>query len=579
MNRWISWSGRALVAAAVASGLPALAQPANNACGNAIPVVAGTYSGTTAGATNDGAGTCGASSGAPDVWYSYVAPFDGQLQVSTCGGASYDTVLGIWNGCPGGGGAEISCNDDACGVQSTVQSSITAGVEYLIRVSGYSGVSGPFAITITENEGGPPGGGAGPDVLYSEITDVAQYGPVGGIYAYAYGTGTCNIGDTNLHWGNSWGGTPSVGFNAYRMRDGRLEQIGQSWVKRACCAGASNGCSFACNGVGGSMLGSGCRDVYGAGYNGSPSVLAKRSSVNAFSGVHALVGGSGNAIFARLQIHATDLNNAGARYYAEGVYVAADDALAGNALNNASYRRMNSGANGVLTLTGATVAGQPALMAWHDDGLGVGIPDDRVVIQNVDVPDEGRFIAGHKVTDLGNGMWRYDYAVFNLNSDLSGGSLSIPIAAGTNITNVGFHDVEYHSGEPYDNTDWTSTVGPTSVVWSSPQAYNQNANSNALRWGTMYNFWFDADRPPADAAATLGLFKPGLIPSVDFTVAAPAAPAAPGDLDGDGDVDLTDLAALLADFGCSTTPCTGDLNGDGVTDIADLSLLLANFGS
>ena len=60
---------------------------------------------------------------------------------------------------------------------------------------------------------------------------------------------------------------------------------------------------------------------------------------------------------------------------------------------------------------------------------------------------------------------------------------------------------------------------------------------------------------------------------------SPAPPSTPGDIDDDGDVDLTDLATLLADFGCSTAPCTGDLTGDGVTGLADLSLLLANFGS
>lgn len=52
-----------------------------------------------------------------------------------------------------------------------------------------------------------------------------------------------------------------------------------------------------------------------------------------------------------------------------------------------------------------------------------------------------------------------------------------------------------------------------------------------------------------------------------------------GDLDGDGDVDLTDLAMLLADFGCQTNTCVGDADGDGDTDLNDLALLLANFGA
>ena len=52
----------------------------------------------------------------------------------------------------------------------------------------------------------------------------------------------------------------------------------------------------------------------------------------------------------------------------------------------------------------------------------------------------------------------------------------------------------------------------------------------------------------------------------------------PGDLNGDGVVDLADLGILLADFGCTGGACAGDIDGDGDTDLADLGILLANFG-
>ena len=52
----------------------------------------------------------------------------------------------------------------------------------------------------------------------------------------------------------------------------------------------------------------------------------------------------------------------------------------------------------------------------------------------------------------------------------------------------------------------------------------------------------------------------------------------PGDLNGDGMVDLADLGILLADFGCTGGSCAGDIDGDGDTDLADLGILLANFG-
>lgn len=52
--------------------------------------------------------------------------------------------------------------------------------------------------------------------------------------------------------------------------------------------------------------------------------------------------------------------------------------------------------------------------------------------------------------------------------------------------------------------------------------------------------------------------------------------------DGDGTIDLDDLATLLSDFGCASPPsptCRGDLNNDGVVDTSDLAIMLSRFGS
>jgi len=54
-------------------------------------------------------------------------------------------------------------------------------------------------------------------------------------------------------------------------------------------------------------------------------------------------------------------------------------------------------------------------------------------------------------------------------------------------------------------------------------------------------------------------------------------PAGLADIDGDGDVDVSDLLALLADWGPCPT-CFEDIDGDGDVDVSDLLILLANWG-
>ena len=77
-----------------------------------------------------------------------------------------------------------------------------------------------------------------------------------------------------------------------RLTTERFEQLGQSWGKHAFTAASSNTCGFGCNGVGGTHLGSGCSDAYGAGLNGSQTGIGSRAWVNPFTG--SFVGSTAN---------------------------------------------------------------------------------------------------------------------------------------------------------------------------------------------------------------------------------------------------------------------------------------------
>src|SRR5262249_13152183 len=153
--------------------------------------------------------------------------------------------------------------------------------------------------------------------------------------------------------------------NLFRLKDGRFEQIGQSWLKHGFQALAGNVCSNACIAPpDGTHLGVNCSDPYDANLNGMQTRLGPKDDVNPNTGVFpypaSRIGTAGNAIVKRLQVHDTDIDpslNAGALYFVEAQYVTHDDATAANNLNNGSYRPVTFSGTGTftMTLTGATV--------------------------------------------------------------------------------------------------------------------------------------------------------------------------------------------------------------------------------
>jgi hypothetical protein len=433
----------------------------------------------------------------------------------------------------------------------------------------------------------------GADVIVGDLNGIQNWNPtapVGGIYAYSIGTTSCNIGSVPLNWFASTNQHPVIGQNIYRLRtvngSTRFEQIGQSWLKHGFAALSGTVCCSNCAGdPTQTHLGVGCSDPYTASRNGSQSNLGPRSQVNPSTGVYPYPWSAPAApatIGRRIQVAAADLDpaqNSGALYFGEAQYVTPDDAAAGNKNNNASYRRLTtSGTTGsTLALTATTQRRTPAIQAWRDHGLGVGVPDTAVTVGFVDVPSDGRFNYGFKVTDLGGGRWHYEYAVHNMNSFRAGGSFSVPVPPGVTVTNIGFHDVNSHSGEPYDNTDWTGVRTSGAVTWTSPQTFAQNPNSNAIRWGTTYNFRFDTDVAPVDGVLSIGLFKPGTPETAVFRGAVAGAPPCSVDIDGDGVVNVGDYLAYLGLY--SAADARADFTGDGAVDVSDYLAFLAAFAA
>ncbi|RIK65192.1 MAG: hypothetical protein DCC65_12750 [Planctomycetota bacterium] len=451
--------------------------------------------------------------------------------------------------------------------------------------------------------------GSGADVIVGALTgDVGtsqqprSYGFSGSIFAYSVGTTSCNIGDVPLQWIDGVPNQhPVIGQNLYRLKTepgtsyGRFEQVGQAWLKYGFCALQGTVCGGPCTPYCGGCcnhLGVGCSDPYTAARNGGWGDLGPKGPVNAAMGTfpdpHLFASGPTN-IRGRLQAQAVDVDpdsNAGALYWVEGQYVANDDALANNKNNNCSYRRvtfLNDTNNTMNWVTGnSTVRQQPAINAWQ-------ATDPGVTLVTIDIPSDGRMILGYRVTDIGGGMWHYEYALFNMNSDRAGQFFSVAAPECSGISNVGFHDVPYHSGEVIDGTDWPATILSDQVIWTTTQTYAQNQNANALRWGTMYNFRFDAPSAPTSGNIKIGLFKPGSPSLMTVTAQVPSlgVTCVKGDVNLDTIVDGLDVAKfvelLISGGGTTVEKCAGDCEfvkdcGIDMDDVANFADCLINGG-
>lgn len=548
----------------------------NDDCANATVVGVGTVAGDTTLATTDGIVNCGQSNTAPDVWYVYTASAAGQLVVTTCGGATWDTVLTLHSGCPGTAANQLACNDDTCSVQSRVVLTVVRNQSVRIRVAGWNGAHGAFQLTIALNP--PPTGGA--DVLIGELNQMQQFGRVADIIGCGVDSPLCNAGGQPLDWfGNPDPRHPFAVSNLYRLQNGRLRQIGMSWVKHGFGAGQSDACGLGCQPYpNGTRLGLGCSDTYDAATNANQAFLGPRYEINPWTGVFGFAGsylalhtGGFTAIENRLQIHDADLApgpSPAAMFFTEMYIVAHDDA---NHMNSVAHEpvQVSGQAGGVwnFNLSGNNTQIGPAIAAWPGATL-TTIPQEPAT--------DGRAMLGVTVANNGNGTWHYEYAVYNHDMDRGVQSLTIPINAATTLTNVGFAAVSSHD-EPYSNTPWTSTRGGSGITWQT-QPYAVNPHANPIRWGTMYNFWFDADAPPMATTATLGVFKPGSPTTLSGTTTGPLIP---GDTNGDGHVDVNDLIAVILGWGpcpAPPAPCPADVDHSGTVNVNDLLLVVAHWG-
>lgn len=338
-----------------------------------------------------------------------------------------------------------------------------------------------------------------------------------GISGLSAATTSCNVGTVDVPWIAAMDERhPCIGLAMYREENGRLEQIGRNWLKHGFFSLNDDDCSTCPNPAGGSVLRVACSDTYSANNNGNQYDLGPREEVNPHTGEWTACGsffdepvtpdadcsrdwfGFPGTVEQQLAVKDADLGHAGATYFYEGMYVVADDDFLPN---NIGHRRLSS-----MTWNGAqwlftTFVEEPPFVQEAQPGPVVSAWGDYTSSGPVAVGD-GLFFLSVDVTDLQDGWWRYEYALYNRTSARGVRSFSVP-TAGASIRNLTFRDPDDDTGN-----DWTLDASGV-LVTASTDEWSVDPDANALEYQVLYNVGFEADRDAAETSATGGLFRPG----------------------------------------------------------------------
>ncbi len=367
-----------------------------------------------------------------------------------------------------------------------------------------------------------------------------------------------NVGDTAIAWYGHFSGEhapygndqhPFLVWNLHRIDGaGRIKQIGASGVKHAFYSINRN-----CGCIAGNVFWPGCEDIYSASSNDNgggieEQNLAPRSEIVPFGVKWGRCGsvwdsdcdgkmdaGSGarDLYQYRLQASESDLLpplSDGAQYFFEYWYLVRDDANLYNTMGHRQIQPRKNGANWSVGLVGANTPERdffigPTINRWVDPTAQSANAANKELATPL-----GRARVAMKATDLGNGRWRYEYAVMNF--DYAHVRVDPAHASEPNLkvlSNHGFRrfgvalprrvrisDLRFDDADNDAGNDWRATTRDDAMTWTAP------ASGNTLDWGLLFHFEFVADAAPvAGRAITLVGVATEDAPELVHTLALP----------------------------------------------------------
>jgi hypothetical protein len=302
---------------------------------------------------------------------------------------------------------------------------------------------------------------------------------------------------------------PFLIWNLYRVNaNGGISQIGRSGVKHAFVS-TNQGCTSTCGVYGGHALGLGCSDTYSSGNNDS---WTQRMKVPEQKLAHT--SGDGNT------------------FLFESWYIVRDDINIYNSMGTVDTTQHWSGS--IWGISASNYKLGSAIDRWVDPSApGANAMNTELAAA------EGHAKVAVKVTDLGNGKWRYNYAVMNFDfaraetqgaepnlrvvSNKGFDSFGVPVPAGVSILSP-----SADLGGTNPNGNWRSRTTAGQLTWSNDGSLGGIGSHGSppvtlptLDWGTLYSFSFISNAAPVAGTATLHVALAGTPASYDVATLVP----------------------------------------------------------
>src|SRR5262249_23369315 len=133
------------------------------------------------------------------------------------------------------------------------------------------------------------------DVRLGILDNIQHVGRIGtypnGTEGLSLATTICNYSDVDVPWlAPMEENHPLIMMALYRLLNGRLEQIGVSWMKHGFFATSYSDCTTCQDPSDGTYLGIGCSDTYSVSNNSNRNYLGPRSEVDPYTAVWTCTG-------------------------------------------------------------------------------------------------------------------------------------------------------------------------------------------------------------------------------------------------------------------------------------------------